>query len=49
MSDPEKCKKCNGTGEHRRGQKCVICKGSGRVLLSKDKEGQTVITPAVRK
>ena len=48
MSDAVKCKKCKGAGEHRRGEKCGICKGSGRVVVTKDADGNTIITPAVR-
>lgn len=45
---PTKCKKCVGTGEHRRGQKCAACRGSGWVALTTDGDGRTVVTPAVK-
>jgi DnaJ-class molecular chaperone len=47
MSDV-KCKKCKGTGEHRRGEKCGTCKGSGFVVVTVDKDGNKTITAAVR-
>lgn len=47
MSNTTKCKKCKGTGEHRRGEKCGVCKGSGGVVITKDKDGNTIIAPAV--
>ena len=48
MSNTVKCKKCDGRGEHRHGQKCGTCKGSGRVTIIVDKDGRTVVAPAVR-
>lgn len=47
MSDVN-CKKCKGKGEHRRGEKCGTCKGSGRVTVTTDRDGNTVVAPAVR-
>lgn len=40
------CKKCKGTGEHRKGQKCATCKGSGQVLVVIDNDGNASIAPA---
>ena len=45
--DKVRCKKCKGAGEHRRGEKCSTCRGSGSVTLSTDADGKKVITPAV--
>ena len=47
MADKVKCKKCKGTGEHRRNEKCGTCRGSGHVVVSIDSDGNKVITPAV--
>lgn len=43
-----KCKKCGGSGERRKGEGCKPCKGSGWVNISRDEDGKTVVTPAVR-
>ena len=39
MSDSTTCKKCKGTGEHRKGTKCGTCNGSGHVIVTTDKDG----------
>lgn len=43
-----KCKKCKGLGEHRRGEKCGTCKGSGLVIIGTDSDGNKTIKPAVQ-
>lgn len=47
MPEKMKCKKCRGSGEHRRGEKCGTCKGSGAVLITTFEDGSKVIKPAV--
>lgn len=44
MSDPVKCKKCGGSGRARR-DACSTCKGSGKVILTRDENGQLTVTP----
>ena len=39
------CKKCHGSGQHRGGEKCKVCKGAGKVLVTKDKEDRMIVTP----
>lgn len=48
MGDIVKCKRCKGAGKNREGS-CVVCKGSGQVLVTIDKDGDKTIVPVVRK
>ena len=44
MSEVQKCKKCGGTGEHRRGQPCGTCKGAKTVVVTVDPETKAVVS-----